>query len=55
MSERNERSESVKKVVIVAVVTEDYDASKGFSVFVSEVRKKYSDAIGTKQISLMVV
>jgi hypothetical protein len=53
MSERNESVK--KKVVIVALVTEDYDASKGFSAFVSAVRKKYSDVIETKQISLMVV
>jgi hypothetical protein len=44
-----------KKVLVVAVVTEDYDESKGFAAFVSEVRKKYSKATGTNQISLVVV
>jgi hypothetical protein len=55
MPENREKNENAKKVVIVAVVTEDYDATKGFSAFVSELRKKYSEVIGTNQISLMII
>jgi hypothetical protein len=54
-AQTEEKMSEKKKVVIVAMVTESYDSSKGFSAFVSELRKKYSDTLETTQISLMIV